>query len=67
MNNTLPPPATPTMTSINLIIARSENRKYNTLVNAGNDYYSDGIPVELYCKILKAVDSVVKDWNNKHK
>ena len=58
---------TPTKTSINLIIARSESRKYKARVNAGNDYYSDGIPVELYCKILKAVCGVVKDWNDKHK
>ena len=67
MSNTLPPPATPTNTSINLIISSNESRKYAAIVNAGNDYYRDGIPIELYCQILNAVDSVVKDWNNKHK
>lgn len=67
MNNTIPPPATPTKTSINLIIATDESRKYEALVNAGNDYYSDGIPVELYGKILNAVCGVVKEWNDKHK
>ena len=67
MSNTLPPPATPTKTSINLIIATDESRKYNALVNAGNDYYSDGLPVELYCQILNAVCDVVKEWNDKHK
>lgn len=63
----LPPPATPTKTSINLIIASNESRKYNALVNAGNDYYSDGIPVELYGEILSAVCDVVEEWNNTHK
>lgn len=63
----LPPPSKPTMTSINLIIASNESRKYEALVNAGNDYYSDGIPAGLYGKILTAVCNVVEEWNNKHK
>lgn len=63
----IPPPSKPTKTSINLIIACNERRKYNALVNAGNDYYRDGIPVELYGKILQAVCDVVEEWNNKHK
>lgn len=67
MSNILPPPATPKKTSINLIITSDESRHYNALVNAGTEYYHDGMPVELYSKILSAVCGVVKDWNNKHK
>lgn len=66
MINTLPP-ATPTKTSINLIITCDQSRHYDTLVNAGTDYYEDGIPAILYCQIMQAVCNVVEEWNNKHK
>lgn len=54
-------------TSINFIIAANEQNEYETLVNAGTEYYQDGLPVELYTKILSAVDNVVNEWNNNHK
>lgn len=54
-------------TSINLIIDEDESSKFTALVNAGNDYYSDGLPVELYCSILNSVCNAVDEWNQQHK
>lgn len=54
-------------TSINLVINEDDNNQFTTLVNCGTEYYSDGVPATLYCKILTAVSDVVDEWNKQHK
>lgn len=54
-------------TSINLVIAEDDNKQFDVLVNAGSTYYSDGIPVELFCKIMTAACDVINEWNQQHK
>lgn len=62
----LPPPQKPRRTSINLIISSDSFEKYTALVNAGQEYYTDGLPVELYSRILSAVCDTIDEWNDEH-
>lgn len=54
-------------TSINLIIDEDESSKFTALVNVGNEFHSDGMPLELYCKILGVVCDIIDEWNQQHK
>lgn len=54
-------------TSINIIIDEDESSKFTAFVNVGNEFYSDGMPLELYCKIIGVVGNIIDEWNQQHK